>query len=329
MNMRARQLVAVTAVVVAAFSAAPAGADEVLLKNGFSLKGRVDERGDQLVVHTPNGRVWVAKSQVAKLVERETDGEAFVRRRAALLEAETPDLDARVRLAKWGIARGLHTAGRRELRDVLALDPGHAAARTALGFVRHEGVWVTPDEQKRLLGFVLDDGDWVTPAEAELRRAKRADAVAAANAVAERERIAAETRRLEARARAAEAEARIAEATARSVERREERSPTGLAQDANGRWYRTVVQHSGAHYRQYLHGGRLAARPRRRRSRCRTERDAHTRLRKAAQDPCDPHTRLRTAYKDPHDPHTRLRTQHRADGALLRVSFGAVTLGSR
>lgn len=308
MNMLAGRLVAVSALALAAFLASPAQADEVHLNNGFTLKGRVDDRGDQLVVHTPNGRVWVAKGQVKQIVRRDTPGQQFERRRAALLSEHPLDLDGRVELAKWALARNLRSAGRRELRDVLAVEPNHAGARAALGYVRHEGAWVTPDEQKRLLGFVRDGGDWITADEAKLRRAKRLDALAAAQAAKDVKRTQAQTRKLEAETRLAEAQARVAEQQA----------------ERDRRWYASVILHDGGHHHGTTRRTTRVRRTPARADRCRTPGHRAT---KTAQ-PMDPHTRLRTAHQSPDDPHTRLRTQHRCDRSRsapwFRVTFGTL-----
>lgn len=301
--MLAGRLVAVAALALAAIWSPFAAADEVLLHNGFSLKGRVDERGDQLVVHTPNGRVWVPKSQVNRIDRRDTPGQVFERRRTALLDERPEDLDARVALAKWALARNLRTAGRRELQDVIAVDPDHAAARAALGFVRHASAWVTPDEQKRLAGLVRDDGEWITAEEANLRRAQRLDGLAAIQAAADAERTAALTRKIE-------AETRLAEAQADAAEREAERSR---------RWYAEVVLHAGGYARTSVR--RPTPTDHRPGDPCR----AGPRLVRALDDP---HTRLRNAHRDPDDPHTRLRAAAGGDARraapLFSVTFGTL-----
>ena len=56
-----------------------------------------------------------------------------------------------MRLAEWARGAGLDEQAEHELRAVLRLDADHAGARRALGYVRHDGTWVTREQRMRLL----------------------------------------------------------------------------------------------------------------------------------------------------------------------------------
>ena len=47
--------------------------------------------------------------------------------------------------------------------QALVLDPEHAVARRALGYVLYEGIWMTADEVMRAKGYVLYKGEWMAP----------------------------------------------------------------------------------------------------------------------------------------------------------------------
>lgn len=194
--------------------AAPAAADRILLKNGYTLEGTAVVQGEQILVRLATGTMTIPRSQVAEIVTAETPLDAFTRERAAVAD---DDLDGRVALGHRAVARGLHTTARDEWKAVLSRDPDHAGARAALGYVRHAGAWVTPDEQKALLGLVREGREWVNPEQARIRQDDRRLDLDAARATVEREVLAAEAERLRAEAERLRAEAEaIAESRARA-----------------------------------------------------------------------------------------------------------------
>ena len=66
--------------------------------------------------------------------------------RLARIDRKSPeDLS---RLAAWCERKGLAKRAERLLREVLAIDPDHAATRARLGYVRHDGRWMTPEEAR-------------------------------------------------------------------------------------------------------------------------------------------------------------------------------------
>ena len=183
-----------------------AAADEVFIRGGGQLTGEVVERGpDSIVVDIGTGRIGLRLSSVERIVPGATP-HAQYRERAAGLEPD--DVAGWLALADWARDHGLDAQARDSFDNILAADPGNAAARRALGHVQVDGEWMTREESYRARGYVRLEGSWVSPDEGR--------------ALLEERRLAAEERRAEAdaqaRAREAEASARMAEAEARMAE---------------------------------------------------------------------------------------------------------------
>ncbi|MEM8885787.1 MAG: HEAT repeat domain-containing protein [Planctomycetota bacterium] len=93
------------------------------------------------------------------------------------------DAIAQYRLSLWCQEKGLKIEARRHQRIVVTLQPDHRAARRALGFEKVHGRWVAGKDKMRAKGFVKHDGVWLTPEE---YRHYAADEVAEAEAKAAR-----------------------------------------------------------------------------------------------------------------------------------------------
>jgi DNA replication initiation complex subunit (GINS family) len=53
-------------------------------------------------------------------------------------------------------------------QKIIAAEPDHEEARTALGYQRHQGKWLTQDEINEAQGLVRHKGKWMTPEERDL-----------------------------------------------------------------------------------------------------------------------------------------------------------------
>jgi hypothetical protein len=187
-----------------------AGADDVLLRGGGKISGRILARSETSVqVDVGPGIITVPMSSVLSIEERRTPLDEFEERAAALRDN---DAAGWFQLANWAAARGLNTQARRTYEKVLAIDPEHVNANRALGRVLTDGRWVSEEESYQLRGLVQFEGEWITPAERDAILGQR-DA-----RLAELGRIDAERRAREAEARAADAEARAREAEAASAQ---------------------------------------------------------------------------------------------------------------
>jgi hypothetical protein len=192
-------------------AAAPltAAADEVYLKSGGQLSGRIVSRSESAIeVDIGAGVIGVPLSSVQRIEEGRSKLHEYDDRAGRLAPG---DVDGWVALGEWASAAGLSSQARDAYRRALLAAPGDPRANAALGNQQVDGRWVSEEEGYRARGFVLFEGDWITPAEHQAILRERA-----ADDTRERERREAQTRVREAEARAAEAEARAREAEAQA-----------------------------------------------------------------------------------------------------------------
>jgi hypothetical protein len=184
-------------------------ADEVFLKGGGKVSGRIVKRtATSVEVDVGAGSVTLPMSRVERIEEGWSALQDYYARAGAL---STNDAAGWKKLAAWASARGLATQAREAYERVLRLDPGDADANLARGHVEMGGRWVTEAESYSARGFVPFEGRWVTPAEQDAilrHRAAEADTARGQRA------LDAQVREAEARAREAEARARGAETEA-------------------------------------------------------------------------------------------------------------------
>jgi hypothetical protein len=188
-----------------------AAADEVFLKSGGRLAGRVVSRSATTVeVDVGAGRIAVPASSVVRIEEGQSALQEYEERASRIPAA---DVDSWIALGEWASARGLGSQAREAYHRALAASPGDPRANAALGNVQMGGKWVSEEEGYRARGYVSFEGEWMTPAEQDAILRSRA-----AEADEERRRRESETRVREAEARADEAEqrARKAEAEAKA-----------------------------------------------------------------------------------------------------------------
>jgi hypothetical protein len=182
-----------------------ARADEVFLKGGGQLSGRVVSRSaTEIEVDVGAGTIGVPVSSVLRIEEGRSPLDEYDERASRLLAG---DADGWVALGDWASSRGLGSQAREAYGRALAASPLDPRANEALGNVLVDGRWVSEEEGYRARGYVQHEGDWVTPAERDATLREQA-----AQADADRARQEADARVREAEERAAEAEARAREA---------------------------------------------------------------------------------------------------------------------
>ena len=197
-----------------------AAADEVFLKSGGRLSGRIVSRTATTVeVDVGAGRIAVPASSVLRIEEGRSALQEYEERAGKLAAG---DADGWVALGQWADARGLGTQAREAYHRALAASPLDPRANEALGNVLMNGRWVSEDESYRARGYVQYQGEWITPAEHDAIQREQA-----AEDARDRERRESESRAREAEARAAEAEARAkkAEEEAREAQQASEGIP--------------------------------------------------------------------------------------------------------
>jgi hypothetical protein len=141
-------------------------ADEVHLKDGKVLSGRVVDEGTRLYVVDRDRKHLVKRADVVRVEEKRSFMDDYEERLAAL---PADDAEAIFEFGQWLEENDWATRARRAYEEVLEQDPDHRGARRALGYKLYEGEWVSPDELNRRKGLVYfeDDGRWYTPHDLE------------------------------------------------------------------------------------------------------------------------------------------------------------------
>ncbi len=140
--------------------AAPAAADELVLRSGASFTGVVKEENGRVSVEMDIGTMTFERAEVRMIVRSrdpmtELDGMLKVPGDAKLFYA----------LALWARERGLANRSNDLFRKVIDHDPDHEGARKALGYEKVGGQWLAGDELMAAKGFVRVDGRWIPQAE--------------------------------------------------------------------------------------------------------------------------------------------------------------------
>ncbi len=139
--------------------AVSATADELHLKDGQVLSGRVFEDGDRYTVVDRDGKHAVRKTDVTELVKKRSFMDEFDDR-LQLLPAD--DAEAIFEFGRWLEENDWASRAKLAYAEVLDLDPDHKGARRALGYSLYEGSWVSPEEMNRRKGLVEFEGRWYT-----------------------------------------------------------------------------------------------------------------------------------------------------------------------
>jgi hypothetical protein len=180
-------------------------ADDVILKSGGRVSGRIVQRTDAAVeVDVGAGTVTITMDRVERIEESRSALDEYHDRAGRLAASDTAGW---LELARWASSEGLSAQAGEAYHRVLVADPANAEANQALGNVLMDGRWVSEAESYRERGYVQFEGEWMTPAQRDALVGSRR-----AQTDAERRQAEAEARAREAEARAAQAEADAAQA---------------------------------------------------------------------------------------------------------------------
>lgn len=194
---------------------AAAAADEVFLKSGGKLSGRIVSRtATTIEVDVGAGNVTVPASSVVRVEEGRSALHEY-QDRASKIPAD--DAQGWLALGDWANGQGLSSQAREAYNRAKSASPNDPRANAALGNVQVDGRWLSEDESYRAKGYVKFEGEWITPAEHEAILRTRA-----AEAQQEQQRSQAQAQAREAEARAQEAEARAKEAEKQAQEAQEQ-----------------------------------------------------------------------------------------------------------
>ena len=139
--------------------AVSAAADEVHLKDGSVLSGKVTEEKARYLVVDRDRKYAVKKSQVKKIVAGESFMDVYERK---LEKLSVDDAEAIFEFGRWLAKNSWKTRASRAYEEVVELDPDHKGARLALGYKLYEGEWVSPRELNIKRGLVEFEGRWYT-----------------------------------------------------------------------------------------------------------------------------------------------------------------------
>jgi len=186
-------------------------ADDVYLRGAGSISGRITKQTDTMVmVDNGDGIIGVPLTRVERIVKSRSPLDDYDERARKL---GPKDVDGWRSLGHWAAEAGISTQSEQAYKKVLDVAPEDREAREALGYVFHDGRWMTEDDSFRARGFVQYDGEWMTPAEMQ---------AAQADAASEHARREADRRAVDAQIAAAEADQRAQEAEKRAQEAEEE-----------------------------------------------------------------------------------------------------------
>lgn len=144
-------------------------ADVVRLKNGGEVRGQLEGKSTgkdvPLTIRTLSGAV----------IEIDRTETEFVRRRSQVVEEYItrsrelePSVETHWQLAQWCRTHLLKDQRLEQLEMLLAIDPDHKESRRILGYVQHNGRWVSREEMMSERGYVKHKNKWITTQELAL-----------------------------------------------------------------------------------------------------------------------------------------------------------------
>ncbi len=156
------------------WGAASTLADTVEIRGGGQLSGslkRLDVEKTPFVVVELDDKIRVAvpASQVGHVAAEENLAE--YRQQAAKVGE---DADQHYELARWCKEKLLLAQNKHHLQRTISLDPNHAKARAALGFVEQDGKWIRYSQQQRSRGLIPVSGKYRLPEEVALMESRDA-----------------------------------------------------------------------------------------------------------------------------------------------------------
>lgn len=145
-----------------------------VLTSGGQIAGRLlnpdqSPRQTYVIETSTHGRITLHKAQVREVRFPRPEEQEYER-----ICPRYPDtVDGQWELAQWCAQRGLRAQRSRHLQRIIELDPDHAAARRALGYLELDGHWATTAEVMTARGYRMYQGRWRTAQEIALLESRR------------------------------------------------------------------------------------------------------------------------------------------------------------
>ncbi|MEK7866445.1 MAG: hypothetical protein AAB434_07150 [Planctomycetota bacterium] len=143
--------------------ALPLSADTVWLTSGGKFEGKVTEDSSGVHVQLHHGTITFKKEQVARIEPGPCVWDIYAEK-AAKVAAD--DAAGHLDLAAWCKQNDLDEFVKKEYEATIAADPDNEVARKALGFIRHEGNWMTQLDAWKAMGWVERKKEWMPPKKA-------------------------------------------------------------------------------------------------------------------------------------------------------------------
>jgi hypothetical protein len=150
------------------------GAEVFVLKTGGHIQGDWINRSESprvtFVMRTAaGGEIAFKADQVEQVIEQSKDELLYEK-----LRPTTPDtVEGHEKLADWCLDHKLLSQRHTHLERILQLDPNHAVARSALGYTKSHGEWMTREDFMNQRGMIKSHGHWQTPQEIQLAEEER------------------------------------------------------------------------------------------------------------------------------------------------------------
>ncbi|MCX7702980.1 MAG: hypothetical protein N2234_02610 [Planctomycetota bacterium] len=142
-------------------------ADEVVLKDGSTLRGDIREDGEHFVVMGRFGKVTVKKSDIARIRAGEDKRIKYAEYER---RASEQDMRAQIRLAELAREEGLREEEIFHLFVALKSAPEDVKLLHRLGFLWVDGRWRSEKRLYREDGWRFVNGKWLSPEETERKR---------------------------------------------------------------------------------------------------------------------------------------------------------------
>ena len=166
------------------------GAEILVLKTGGRVQGlllnkKEIPREKYHVRTAAGGEITFLANQVER-VENLKEADLLYKK----LQPTTPDtVEGHLKMADWCQDHGLVQERQTHLERIIQLDPDHAAARSALKYVKSQGEWVTREEMMGDKGMMKYQGRWCSPQEIQLQEEERRAKLATLNWVKRMKRL--------------------------------------------------------------------------------------------------------------------------------------------
>ncbi|MBX6313711.1 MAG: HEAT repeat domain-containing protein [Isosphaeraceae bacterium] len=156
-------------------SCSEARADRIILRGGSEIKGVIlpgEGQPGQVLIQTEMASKPIAfqKEQVIQVIRQPSALDEYLARR----DRVEPTAEAQYEFGLWCEQHKLSGPAEIHYQKAVELDDDFGPAHKKLGHVRHEGRWMTYDEQREAQGLIKYKGRWISRQEKEQIEAQAA-----------------------------------------------------------------------------------------------------------------------------------------------------------